>query len=160
MGGLAINWAVNCFVIVLMVFIVLALEAPGISFSKEFLIAGLSAIFIHGLIIYWYARSTKWRKGKLMEDTKAVKMLEYTVSIVCWTLQLLLWFYGALDAGVTLLFIPTYFVTSLMLFHIFFRQMMGFKVNKNVLFFLLANFYSLGHAIFIVWKARESLGAK
>ncbi len=160
-GGMAINWAVNSFVIVLLFSIVLGLqELPAVSFSKGLVIIGTFAITLHSLVIWLFSRSTKWRVGKTVDDGGAVKALEYTVSIVSWVLQGLLWWYNALDATSVLLFVPTYFVTSLLIFHVFFEYFLNRKINKKTLFLLAGNFWTFGHYIVIILRVRENVGAK
>jgi hypothetical protein len=160
-GGMAINWAVNSFVIVVLFVIVLALpEWPKISFSKGLVITGIFAVALHVLVIWLYSRSTKWRTAKTVNDSKALKALEYTVSIVSWVLQFLLWWYNALEATAVFLFVPTYFVTSLLTFHGFFGHLACRKINKKALFLLVGNFWTLGHYILIILRVRESVGAK
>ena len=160
-SGMAINWAVNSFVIVVFGLIVLGLlESPAISFSRGLVIIGTFAIALHCIIIWLYSRSTQWRVNKTVDDGGAVKALEYTISIVSWVLQGLLWWYDALDATAAFLFVPTYFVSSLLIFHSFFDHFLKHKINKKTLFLLAGNFWTLGHYIVIVLRVRESVGAK
>jgi uncharacterized membrane protein YvlD (DUF360 family) len=160
-GGMAINWAVNAFVIVLLFAIVIALpELPTISFPKVLVIIGTFTIVLHSLIVWLFSRSIKWRINKTVNDGGAVKALEYTISIVSWILQGVLWWYNALDATAAFLFVPTYFITSLLIFHYFFENFVGHKINKKTLFLLAGNFWTLGHYIIIILRVRESVGEK
>jgi hypothetical protein len=160
-GGMAINWAVNAFVIVLLFAIVLALpELPTITFSKGLVIIGTFTIVLHSLIVLLFSRLTKWRAKITVNDGGAVKVLEYTISIVSWILQGVLWWYNALDATAGFLFVPTYFITSLLIFHYFFENLITKKINKKTIFLLAGNFWTLGHYIIIILRVRESVGAK
>jgi hypothetical protein len=160
-GGRAINWAVNSFVLVLLLAIVLGLlETPAISFSKGLVIVGAFAIALHALTICVFYRSTKWRVNATVNDGGAVKALEYTISIVCWVLQGVLWWYDALEAAWVFLFIPTYFVTSLLVFHSSFEFFLNRKISRKRLFLLAGNFWTLGHSIVILLRVRESAGGK
>jgi hypothetical protein len=160
-GGMAINWTVNSFVIVLLLTIALGLpELPTFSFLKGLVIVGTFATALHSLIICLFSRSTKWRVGITVNDRGAVKVLEYTISIVSWVLQGFLWWYNALDATAAFLFVPTYFVTSLLIFHGFFKYFIIRKMNKKTLLLLVGNFWTLGHYIVIVLRVRESVGAR
>jgi hypothetical protein len=160
-GGMAINWAINAFVVVLLFAIVLDLpELPTITFSKGLVIIGTFAIALHSLIVLLFSRLIKWRANKTVNDGGAVKVLEYTISIVSWILQGVLWWYNALDATAAFLFAPTYFITSLLIFHYFFENFISKKINEKTLFLLAGNFWTLGHYIIIILRVRESVGAK
>ena len=130
-GALAINWAVNGFVLVLLFTITLGLLVkPAIPF-QALVLTGIFAVAVHAAVIGFYSRSVKWRSGKTIGDSDGIKLLEYTVSIVSWVLQIVLWWYDALDAAAVFLFIPTYFVTSLLVFHEAFRLLGGLGKNKK-----------------------------
>ncbi len=157
---MAINWAVNCFVIALLFVIALAyLDVPSITASRELALVGTFIVAVHGAVIWFYARSTKWRTARTIGDTDGIKMLEYTVSVVCWVIQFALWYYKALEAAVVFLFIPTYFVTSLLVLHISFRRLAGLEMDQKSRFFLVFNFCTLGHYIIVIIKARLAAGA-
>lgn len=156
---MAINWAVKSFVVVVLFVIALALQEKfKVSFSKGLIITGGFAVALHGVVIYYYSRSNKWQTATISGDRGAVKALEYTVSIVCWALHFLLWWYGALDATGVFLFVPTYFATSLITFHVSFAYFARHEVQKKVLLLLLGNIWTLSHYIVIVLRIRERLG--
>ena len=160
-GGMAINCTVGSFIIVLLFTVALALpEWPTISFSKGLVMTGIFTVVLHSLVIWLYSRSTKWRTTKIVDDGGAVRALEYTVSIVSWFLQFVLWRYGALDATAGFLFVPTYFVASLLIFHGFFGYLAGRKINKKALFLLIGNFWTLGHYIVIVLRRSNYLAVR
>jgi len=86
---MAINWAVNAFVIVVLFVIVLALpEWSKISFSKGLIISGhfySRPSWSRNLVIFPIIKNGA--RLKLFDDSRAVKALEYTISIVSWVLQ-------------------------------------------------------------------------
>jgi len=157
-GGLAINWAVKSFVIVVILVIALALQEQfKISFSKGLILTGVLAVILHGVVIYCYSRSNQWQTAFITGDRGAVKALEYTVSIVCWVLHFLLWWYGALDATALFLFVPTYFATSLIAFHVSFAYFARREIQKKVLLLLVGNIWTLSHYIVIILRIREKI---
>ena len=153
---LAVNWAVFSFVIV--VFFVIGLALPpqfikwAVSFPTGFVLCGIFAISLHGLIILILSRSKQLRTAAAYTDGRAVKMLEYTVSAVCWVLYSLLWWYDALEATAILLFVPTYFVTSLAIYHVCFNYLAHGKIDKRTLWVLAGNIWTLGHYTLIFLK--------
>lgn len=153
---LAVKWAVFSFVIV--VFFVISLALPPqfikwtVSFPTGFILCGILAIGLHGLVIFILSRSKKLRTATAYADGRAVKMLEYTVSAVCWILYSLLWWYGALEATAVFLFIPTCFVTSLAIYRVSFNYFARGKIDKKALWVLAGNIWTLGHYTLIFLK--------
>ena len=153
---LAVNWAVFSFMIV--VFFVIALALPpqftkfAVSFPTALVLCGVFAISLHGFIIFIFSRSKKLRMAAAFADGRAVKMLEYTASTSCWVLYFLLWWYGALEATAIFLFVPTYFVTSLVIYHVCFNHFARGKLSKRTLWVLAGNIWTLGHYTLILLK--------
>ena len=153
---LAVNWAVLSFVMVVLFVIALALPQQFIKFTVSFptglVLSGIFAISLHSLIIFIFSRAKKLRTAAAYADGKAVKMLEYTISTVCWALYALLWWYNALEATSIFLFVPTYFVTSLVIYHACFNYFARGEINRKVLLLLAGNIWTLGHYTLILLK--------
>jgi hypothetical protein len=153
---LAVNWAVFSFVIVVLFVIALALPPQfikwAVSFPTGFALCGIFAIGLHGLIIFILSRSKQLRTAAAYTDGRAVKMLEYTISAVCRVLYSLLWWYHALEATVIFLFVPTYFVTSLAIYHVCFNCFARGKIDQKTLWVLAGNIWTLGHYTLIFLK--------
>ena len=153
---LAVNWAVYSSVMVVLFVIALALPSEfiksAVSFQTGFILCGFFAISLHALVVFFLSRSKKLRMVATCADRKAVKLLEYTVSVICWVLYALLWWYGALEATAGFLFIPTYFVTSLLIYHVSFNYFARGKVEKKTLWALIGNIWTLGHYTLILLK--------
>jgi hypothetical protein len=159
-GALAISWAVNSFVIVLLFGIALGFAKIGsMTFVRALICVGAFSVIVHGSVIWYFSWSKKWRASQTVGDSDGLKLLEYTISVVCWTLQAVLWWYGASDAAFVFTFIPTYFVTSLLVFHEGFRHLAGLGIRRKTLLVLVGNVWTLSHAIITVLKARAALGA-
>jgi hypothetical protein len=157
-GGMAINWAVFGFIIAVLFAIALALpEQSTISLSKGLIITSAFAAILHGLVILYFSRSKKWQTAPIVSDGGGVKVLEYTISIVCWVLSFVLWWYGAFEATAAFLFVPTYFATSLVTFHICFTYFARREINKRALLLLAGNFWTLGYYIVIILRIRAKL---
>ena len=157
-GGMAIKWAVNSFVAVLFFAIMLASPlCTGISYSRGLGLTGGFALVLHGLVIWLYSRSVKWPFVDSVSGERAVKALEYTVSIVSWVLQFLLWQHGAADATFAFLFLPTYFATSLMAFHICFGYFARRSFNKITLLFLAANIWTIARYFITIFKIHQQM---
>jgi hypothetical protein len=159
-GALAINWAVNSFVIVLVFAIVLGQSGiVPLTFREALVAILLFAAFLHGTVMWACSSLIKRRASQGIGDSDGIKILEYTVSVVCWGLQLTLWWFGAEDATAIFTLVPTYFVTSLLIFHESFRYSAGLEVRRKTLLVLAGNIFSVGHAIVVVLKARAAVGA-
>jgi len=154
--GLAVNWAVFSFAIVVLFVIALALPSQfikwAVSFPTGFVWCGIFAISLHSLIIFILSRSKQLRTAAAYTDGRAVKMLEYTVSAVCWVLYSLLWWYHALEVTAIFLFIPTYFVTSLAIYRVSFNYFARGKIDRKALWVLAGNVWTLGHYTLIFLK--------
>ena len=153
---LAVNWAVFSFVMVVLFVIALALPQQFVKFAVSFpiglVLSGIFAISLHSLIIFILSRSKKLRTAAAYTDGRAVKILEYTASAVCWVLYSLLWWYDALEATAIFLFVPTYFVTSLVVYHVCFNYFARDEINKKTLWVLAGNIWTLGHYTLILLK--------
>ena len=88
----------------------------------------------------------------ILKDGQAVRVLEYTVSTVSWVLYFLLWWYNALEAASVFLFVPTYFATSLIAYHVCFGYLVRHEINKKTVLLLAGNFWTLGHYLLIFLK--------
>ena len=107
------------------------------------MLTGAFALVLHYAVVSFQSKklpATPDSRGK-----GSVKALEYTVSVVCWVLYFLLWWYQALEAASVFLFIPTYFATSLIAYHTCFNYFAHRQINKMTLLVLLGNIATLGH---------------
>ncbi len=152
------NWAVGSFVIVVLFVIALALPPQSaISFSKGLILTCIFALTLHGSVLLGLFRSKRWQAVRKTRDGLAVVALEYTITIVCLVLHFMLWRYGALEATALYLLVPTYFVTSLVSFHVCFAYFARREVEKWTLMLLAGNVWTLAHYIVIILRIREEL---
>jgi len=153
---LAVTWAVFSFIMVVLFAIALALPRQfvrfGVSFPTGFILCGAFAIGLHSFILFTLSRPGRLRTTPAYAGGGSVKMLEYTVSGICWVLYLLLWWYGALEATVVFLFVPTYFITSLAVYRAGFIYFARGELNKKTLWVLAGNIWTLGHYTLILLK--------
>jgi hypothetical protein len=145
---IAVNWTVYSFVMV--VLFVIALAFSRVSFPNALLLVGAVAILLHVLAIL--AISKYIRSVPMLADAGGVKLLEYTISIVCWVLYAVMWWYNALDVTFIFLFVPTYFATSLATYHVCFNYLARLEINKKTLALLLINLWTLSRYM-LIWNS-------
>jgi hypothetical protein len=144
---IAVNWAVYSFVMILL--FVIALAFSKISFPKGLVLTGVVAIAVHILAILVISKSIRSATTSPLADGGGVKLLEYTISFVCWMLYAVMWWYHTLDATCVFLFIPTYFATSLATYHVCFNYFARLQINKKTIVVLAINLWTLTHYILI-----------
>ncbi|HUE37331.1 MAG TPA: hypothetical protein VMO20_08065 [Candidatus Acidoferrum sp.] len=145
---IAVNSAVHSFVMV--VLFVIGLIIFKVSFPGGLALTGAAAVALHLLTILSFSRSVK--PGHFLADAGGVKLLEYTISFVCWTLYAVMWWYRALDVTFIFLFIPTYFATSLATYHVCFNYFARLEINKKTLALLVINLWTLSRYL-LIWNS-------
>jgi hypothetical protein len=147
---MAVNWAVYSFIGVVLT--VIALAFCKVAFPQGLIFAGIAAIVFHGFAIFGVSKLIKSKTASIVNDTRGIKLLEYALSSVCWVLNAVLWWYHALDVAFLFLFIPTYFATSLVTYHVCFNYFAGHKNSQKTLLMLALNVSTLAHYVLICLK--------
>lgn len=145
---IAVNSTVHSFIMV--VLFVIALVISKVSFPSGLLFAASAALALHVFVILSFSRSVK--SGHFLADAGGVKLLEYTISFVCWGLYAVMWWYRALDVTFIFLFIPTYFATSLATYHVCFNYFARLEINKKTLGLLVINLWTLSRYL-LIWNS-------
>ena len=145
---IAVNSTVYSFILV--VLFVIALAISKVSFPNALVLTAAAAVALHAFAILSFSRSVK--PGHVLADAGGVKLLEYTISFVCWALYAVMWWYHALDVTFIFLFIPTYFATSLATYHVCFNYFARLEINKKTLALLVINLWTLSRYM-LIWNA-------
>jgi len=150
---IAVDCAVYSFVATVFFVAGLALIEPlKVSFREGLLLTVAFVAIVHGVGFAWFARSQKRAEVAGLVDGPAVKLLEYTVSTVIWGLHFLLWWYGAMEASCVFLFVPTCFVTSLLVYHGGFGWLAGKPVGRMKVLVVALNLWTLCYDLLIFLK--------